>query len=119
MTVRAFAIVYDSATKEVRRLIDTSADQTDSHLELIKKYLAPDETMEVFRQADFPVRVPRYVAPFIGQGVVIDKVDIATPTDTAKIKDISAASTAYITQQIVLEHAQPLPGLPVVIGAGG
>lgn len=113
MTVRTFAIVYETGTQNVRRLIDTSDDPDDSHLERIKKYLAPDETMEVFRQSDFPIKFPRFVAPFIGQGAIVDKATIDKPIDAAKIADISVAAKAFADQQTAIEKAPPKPGTPL------
>lgn len=113
MTVRTFAIVYETGTQNIRRLIDTSDDPDDSHLEKIKKYLTPNETMEIFRQADFPIKFPRFVAPFIGQGAVIDKVDIKTPVDASKLRDISVQAKAFSDEQIAIEKAPPKAGTPI------
>lgn len=107
---RTFAIVYETATQDIRRLIDTSDDPDDSHLERVKKYLAPDETMEIFRQADFPVRFPRFVKPFIGQGAVIDKAKMDAPVDATKLADLSASAVAFVQQETAKETAMPLPG---------
>ena len=112
---RAFAIVYETGTQEIRRLINTSDDADDSHLEKIKHFLAPDETMEVFRQEDFPQKWPRFVKPFIGLGIVVDKAKLDIPLDASKIADISVAAKAYAEQEIAKEHepVKPGPGLPV------
>lgn len=107
---RTFAVVYETATQDIRRLIDTSDDPDDSHLERVKKYLAADETMEVFRQADFPIKFPRFVKPFLGQGAVIDKAMIEVPVDAAKLADISVAAVIFAQQETAKEKASPLPG---------
>lgn len=104
---RTFAVVYETGTQEIRRLIDTSDDKDDAHLELIRKYLAPDETMEVFRQEDFPHKWPRFVKPFLGQGAVVDKANLEAKIDGSKVADISVASKAYATQLIADEGKLP------------
>jgi hypothetical protein len=111
MVVRTFAVVYETGTQEIRRLIDTSDDPDDSHLERVKKYLAPDETMEVFRQDDFPIKFPRFVKPFLGQGAVIDKTKIDTPTDTTKLADISVAAIAFAQQEVGEKEIPSGPGM--------
>ncbi len=68
---KKFALVYATETKEPRRLIDTNDDIDDSHLLRARAVLAADETMEVFRIADFPIRFPRYVVGSIGKGMII------------------------------------------------
>ena len=68
---RRFAIVYETKTKKIRRLIDTHDDPDDSHLSQARKFLAADETMETFPMNDFPVRLPRFVAPYIGKGTIV------------------------------------------------
>jgi hypothetical protein len=90
MSPRVFAVVYETATGDMRRLIDTSGDKDDSHLELVKKVLAADETMEVFLQDDFPEKWPRFVRPHIGKGVVVDAATKDKPIDASKLKSIAA-----------------------------
>lgn len=68
---KMFAIVYERETKEIRRLIDTAEDPDDSHLLYARLVLAPDEVMEAFQVRDFPRRLPRYLAPHIGRGVIL------------------------------------------------
>lgn len=78
---RMFALVYTKGSKTARRLIDTSMDVDDSHLGRAWSVLADDEVMELFPQHAFepkmsglgpvPLRLPRYVAPFIGTGVIV------------------------------------------------
>lgn len=78
---RMFALVYTKGSKTVRRLIDTSMDADDSHLGRAWSVLAEDEVMELFPQHAFdpqvsglgpmPLRLPRFVAPFIGTGVIV------------------------------------------------
>lgn len=111
--IRVFAVVYETGTQEMRRLIDTTEDKDDGHLELIKKFLAADETMEVFRQADFPIKFPRFVAPFIGQGATVDKADISKPIDVTKIADISVSAKAFADQQLAKEKELP-PFVPKI-----
>lgn len=68
---KLFAIVYDTKTKEIRRLYDTIDDIDHSHLFKARAVMAADETMEAFPVKDFPARWPRNVAAFIGRGVIL------------------------------------------------
>lgn len=68
---KKFAIVYVTATKEIRRLYDTFDDIDDSHLMKARAVMAADETMEAFEVHSFPSRWPRDLKAHIGRGVIL------------------------------------------------
>jgi hypothetical protein len=68
---RMLALVYEKRSKKIRRLIDTSMDPHDGAIMGSRMYLAADEVMELFPQHQFPVRLPEFVAPYIGRGVIV------------------------------------------------
>lgn len=52
---KRFAIVYDGATQELKRLIDTSDDPDDSHLMRARAVIGDGEVMEAFPIEMLPV----------------------------------------------------------------
>lgn len=59
---KMFALVVETATKEPRRVIDTSHDQDDSFLLVAQRGLAADETIYFLPIDDYPIRRPIIVA---------------------------------------------------------
>lgn len=86
--MKRFAIVYDGATHELKRLIDTSDDPDDSHLARAKSVLQPGEVIEAFPIDMLPVAdVPVAVAVSVDDG----KVQKPTTEEMKALGDAAAA----------------------------
>lgn len=105
---KQFAIVYDTATKQIIRLIDTSDDKDDSHLEWVKQTIGPGQTMETFlcdqftADPQFGTILPRMVAPHIGKGTIVAQEAI----DAVAKPNAMLTPAPLTTEQIAAQKAR-------------
>lgn len=80
---KQFAIVYETANPANLRLVDTSDDFDDSHLQWTMTTIGPGQTMETFPCAQFANApqimggiMPRAVALHIGKGNIAVQIPV-------------------------------------------